>query len=104
MSDAMEILRQAVGASSAAAVARAIEYSPAAVSQVLAGKYPNPDNIMAKVREVYGNDKVVCPVLGEISLARCARERKTPFSAASPLRGKIYLACRTCGHAEGMNR
>lgn len=97
--DNMELLKEAVEAHGQSTVARQIGYSPSAVNQVLKGKYKGSvDGIMQRVAEVYGTGTVLCPVLGEILLSRCAEERKKPFAPSSPVRAQLWQACRTCRH------
>ncbi len=97
MTDAMGLLKKAVNANGQAAVARMLGYSPSAINQVLKGTYGGSvDNLMQTVAETFGNGTVHCPVMGEIPLRRCAQERKKPFSATSPQRAKLYMACSKC--------
>jgi len=97
MNDPMILLRQAVASEGQAAVARQLGYSPSAVNQALKGTYRGSlDNLLQRVAETYGNGTVDCPVMGEISLKRCALERRKPFSVSSPQRVKLYVACRRC--------
>ncbi|MBI4928160.1 MAG: helix-turn-helix transcriptional regulator [Anaerolineae bacterium] len=93
----MDLLRQAVASQGQAAVARAIGYSDSAVSQALSGKYRGSlENLLCRVNEVYGSDTVQCPVMGPITIQRCAAERRKPFAASSPQRVKLFNACRHC--------
>ena len=95
--DALQLLRQKVSETSQAAVARAIDYRPSTISQVLSGTYPGrTDKVLEKVVEIYGGLKVVCPVLGDIPLARCAEEKRRPFAATNQQRVELWRACRTC--------
>ena len=97
MTDSMVLLRKAVEESGQAAVARRLNYSPSAINQALKGTYGGSlDNLLQRVAETYGDGTVHCPVMGEIPLRRCAEERQKPFSATSPQRAKLYLACRDC--------
>lgn len=97
MKDKMELLRKATDRLGQAAVARELGYSPSAINQALKGKYGGKlDNLLQKVTEMYGNESVVCPVLGEIALKRCALERETPFSASNPQRARLWQACKEC--------
>lgn len=101
--DLINMLHRAVAdAGSQSAVARRIGYSPAAVSQVLSGKYGGDmATMLARVEEVYGSRQVLCPVLGAIALSRCAMERRTPFSASNPVRVRLFRACKTCSNNQG---
>jgi hypothetical protein len=95
--DWKELLENAIEASSQAAVARKIGYSASAVNQVLQDKYQgNTKRVAAKVVEIYGNEIVSCPVLGDIPLGRCALERQMEFSTANPTRVELWDACQTC--------
>ncbi len=94
----LDLLRDAVAAQkSQTRVAKLLGYSTATVSQVLSGSYQGAlDKILARVEEVFGTRVVGCPVLGDIVLTRCVTERRTPFSAANPLRVQLYRACMRC--------
>lgn len=97
MSEPMTLLQTAVTAHGQAAVAREIGYSPSAVNQVLKGTYGGSlDNLLRRVAERYGTGFVMCPLLGQISLRRCADERRRPFGATNPLRVRLYAACKWC--------
>ncbi len=98
MSDRMELFGKMYAEKGQAQVARDLGYSAAVVHGMIRGTYPGDgEKFLEKVAEVYGAEFVDCPVLGEITLKRCSRERKTPFSAASPLRVQLHRACKSCG-------
>ena len=95
--DPMTLLKQAVAQSGQSAVARSLGYSAAVVNQVIHGKYRGRiENVLSRVSEVYGTGTVDCPVMGKITLRRCAAERKKPFAATSPQRVRLYQACKSC--------
>ena len=95
--DLMTLLNQKVAETSQAHVARLLGISDSAVSQLRSGTYKGaPDAILQRVREVFGDETVQCPVLGEIPLARCAEKRKLPFAATNPQRVALYRACQKC--------
>jgi len=82
-------------------VADRIGYSPAALNQVLRGKYAgNTEAVLARVEEVYGNKTTACPKLGEIPLARCAdnrdRANNPALRSTNPGTLQLYAACRRC--------
>lgn len=94
----MALLLRAVNEKGQAQVARELGYSASALNQVLKGSYKGElNNLLRRVAEVYGAETVNCPVMGDISLGRCAEEKKKPFSASSPLRVRLFKACRECG-------
>lgn len=91
------LLEKMVATYGQAAVARAIGYSPSAVNQAVRGRYKgNLDNLLQRVVEVYGTGTVACPVMGEITIQRCAAERRKPFAATSPQRVRLFRACSGC--------
>ena len=99
--DRMRLLIEAARAHGQAAVARATGYSYSAVSQALSGKYRGSiDRLLQRVMEVYGKGTVQCPVMGEISIQRCAAEKRKPFAASSPQRVRLYKACRHCAEQQ----
>jgi len=96
--DRMELLRRVVAEHGQAEVARRIGKSDSAVCQVLSGKYQgSTENILQRVEEVFGQSTVVCPIVGEISLGKCAENRKRPFAATNPTRVALFRACPKCG-------
>jgi len=100
MSDAnrLALLEKAIAEKGQAQVARELGYSAAAICQVAGGTYKgDAGRILRRAAEVYGTETTECPVLGRIGLGRCAEERTRSFSAASPLRLRLWKACRSCG-------
>ncbi|MCK4783669.1 MAG: helix-turn-helix transcriptional regulator [Desulfobacteraceae bacterium] len=93
----LELLQSAVDDSSQAEVSRKLDVSTTTVSLILKGKYgASTDNIAKRIIEVYGNENVDCPVMGDIALSVCAEKRKLPFSASSPIRVRLFNACKGC--------
>jgi hypothetical protein len=94
----LELLRKAVNdAGSQAAVARELGYSPAVISQALQGIYPgDTEKLAEKVIGIYGNETVNCPLLGVISLGKCAKNQQLPFSSANPLAVDMWATCPLC--------
>jgi hypothetical protein len=97
--DRMKLLRDKCAESSQAEVARRLGYSAAAINLVLKGTYStgSDNNILARVEEVYGSTMVKCPVLGDISLGKCAETRRRDFAATNPVRIQLYRECKKCG-------
>lgn len=83
------------------AAARQLGVSGSMLSQALAKRYPGDMAALEqRVRGAFLGSTADCPVLGEIGMDRCLTEQKTPFSAASSVRGRLYRACRAgCPHA-----
>ncbi len=96
--DRMDLLRAKCEETTQAAVARQLEYSASTINQALKGSYQGDlTNLLARVEEVFGKSTVICPVLGQITLGKCAEHRRRPFAATNPLRVQLYRACQTCG-------
>lgn len=84
---------------SQAKVAVKVGYSTATISQLMSGSYKgSTEAVLVRFEEVYGSRIVECPLLGEIRLANCVKERRRPFSATNPQRVRMYRACRHCEH------
>jgi len=94
----LELLRDAVEThGSQAKVGKMLNYSTATISQVLSGNYQGGlDTFLARVEEVFGTRIIACPLLGDIPLNRCVKERRRPFSTANPLRVQLYRECMHC--------
>ncbi len=96
-SDRMQLFKKMFAEKGQAQVARDLGCSAAVVHGMIRENYKGRwEPFLEKVAEVYGTEIVDCPVLGEITLKRCSRERKTAFSAASPLRVQLFRACKEC--------
>ncbi|MGE4545804.1 MAG: hypothetical protein AB7D06_17060 [Pedobacter sp.] len=87
----------------AASVARAIGYSQSAVSQAKNDKYQGDlTNLLTRVEEVYGSTRHFCPVFGEeISLGRCAEERRKLPRYTNPVARLLTQTCPTCERGGG---
>lgn len=96
--DRMELLRSKCAELSQAEVARRLNYSPTTINQALKGTYGGElDNLLTKVEEVFGSTTVLCPLQGEITLGKCASNRRLPFIPVNPARVELYRACQDCG-------
>ncbi|HZZ04610.1 hypothetical protein [Paraburkholderia sp.] len=94
--DWMQMLRDAVAASSQTAAAKKLDVSRTTVSLVLAGKYlGKTDRVAARVMNVFG--QVKCTHTGQpISLTVCVSytERRAPLN--NPLELSHWRTCLTC--------
>ncbi len=84
--------------------AKRINYSKAAVSNVINGKYSATDasRIEGMVRGALMSEKVDCPVIGEIGRDRCLLEQSEDFRATSATRVALWNACKRCPHSRQM--
>jgi len=97
--DWIETLALECQATSQSKVAKALDVSPTAISQVLHGKYAGSTARMEeRVRGVYLDGKVMCPALGELAVNECLkhRDRAKTFEMASPTRVMMFRACNRC--------
>jgi hypothetical protein len=81
--------------SSQNAIAKRLDYSPAVVSNVLRRTYSG--DLRAVEQAVRGrlmNQKVTCPVVGELDAATCNGHQRAPWSPHNPQRIQFYRACR----------
>jgi len=76
-----------------------VGYSAATITYVIRKKYKAPlDSVETRVRATLMAATVICPALGELSLAQCLdwREKEKDFQATSGLRTRMLAACRHC--------
>ncbi|MCJ2050869.1 transcriptional regulator [Methylobacterium sp. J-070] len=99
--DEVRALALHVDRTTGAAAAKAIGYSPAVVSHILAARYPGDQRaVFARIRGALMGETVLCPVLGEIGRDRCLSEQKKPFATSNAARARLYRACRSgCPHS-----
>lgn len=102
--DWVEALAQAADTSSQARAAKAIGYSAATVSCVIARRYSGDlARVEESVRAALMHGAIVCPELGDLALAQCLewRGKAKDFQPTSTQRRIMYRACRGCPHNEG---
>ncbi len=87
-------------------VARLFGCSPAVINQTLRNRYPGDMARIAEVaRSIYLSSKVDCPVLGPISRSQCEGEQVKEGRTSSPIRARLYRACRNgCAYANKVPR
>lgn len=97
----LETLARACDASTQAAVARRMRYSPTVINQLLAAKYEGSRAaVEAAFKGAFGGATVTCPVVGEIASHVCAEHQRAPFAMTNPMRTRLYRACRSgCTHS-----
>lgn len=99
--DWVRMLAEQVDASSQRLAGRAIGYSAAVVSTVLANRYRGDlGRVEAAVRGAFMDGAVECPVLGPIRSDRCIKAQRSPLNTSSPQAAQLYRACRGgCPHS-----
>ncbi|WP_341893852.1 transcriptional regulator [Ferrovibrio terrae] len=101
-SDWVATLRQAAASTSQKVAGQAIGYSASVVNQVLKGTYKGDlKAVQDAVEGKFMAMTVQCPGFGmEISKSVCATEQRRPRSFTSPIRIRVYKACRNgCAHS-----
>ena len=98
--DALAALQTAVArAKSQAKVAGELGLSATVVNQCLKGKYAGDvDGVAQRIRGQYLQERVHCPVLGELSSKDCLVEQRRPLVFTNPARVALHRACKTCPH------
>jgi DNA-binding transcriptional regulator YdaS (Cro superfamily) len=82
---------------SQATAAAKIGYSPSVVNQVLKGTYKGDlKSVQRAVEGALMGATVECPVIGELSRARCIEYQRAGFRATNPMRVALSRACPTC--------
>lgn len=80
-----------------AEVARRTGYSRSAVCCVHKRTYRgDPGKLLEAVRSAFDTSTVHCPILGDITYARCIEEKNRPFAAVNPVRVRLAKTCRVC--------
>ncbi|HDH00337.1 MAG TPA: hypothetical protein ENG80_00815 [Nitrospirae bacterium] len=96
------ILKKQVDDKGPKQVAKELAVSRSTVDLVCQGKYQaSTKKIEAKIKAIYGhNGKIPCPVLEEITPARCVetwqRAKKIGMMAGNPETLKLYKTCINC--------
>lgn len=97
--DWIETLAIQCGLTSQSKVAKRLDRSPSAISQILNRKY-NADysTIEERVRGVFEEQTVLCPALGQMPLQTCQdwRVKARVFQLGNPQRVRMHHACRKC--------
>lgn len=93
----MELARECDDTSAHKAAVR-LGVSVSLVSRAINNKHHAPlDFLQERMVGVAGPAQgVACPVLGEITPARCREERNRPFSGVNPLRVQLGRTCPEC--------
>lgn len=66
----------------------------------LQGKYPAPEKVEERIKKIYGNGGINCPVLGIVVPAECARNyelaKKVGKMVSNPEKLRLYRECLKC--------
>lgn len=92
-------LAEACDRASQASVAKRLGISGSVVNQVLGRCYAGRmDTAETRVRGTLMAETVACPVLGDVSSARCLDEQRRPFHPTNHQRVRLWKACRSCAN------
>jgi hypothetical protein len=85
--------------SSQAAVSRRLGVSGAMINQALRNCYAGRmDKLETRVRGELMNERVGCPVLGDITKRKCLDEQSRPYAATNAVRVELRRACARCAN------
>jgi hypothetical protein len=97
--DWVVVLAQECDRHGQAPTARRVGVAKTTINEVVRRTYKaRTANVEQKVRGALMGKTVNCPVLGEITLDHCIKNRKRPFSAANPINVALHRTCPTCPH------
>ncbi|MDP1673848.1 MAG: hypothetical protein Q8L65_12145 [Burkholderiales bacterium] len=78
-------------------LARRLGCSSAMISATLSNTYAGRlEKLEQRVRGELMNERVTCPVLGEISKRQCLDEQTKPYASTNALRVELRRACAGC--------
>lgn len=95
MPDWVYALADACDNASVRKVAVKLDASPAIISLAINNQRENLEFIKERVENTLMASIVSCPILGVMGKTDCLQEQVKPFLPASPLRSRIYRACRS---------
>ena len=79
------------------ALARRLGCSGAMISATLSNTYAGRlEKLEQRVRGELMNERVICPVLGEISKRQCLDEQTKPYASTNAVRVELRRACAGC--------
>lgn len=95
-------LAEACDRTSQTKAAARLNVSGAMVNQALHNAYKGRlDRLEERVRGEFMNEKVICPVLGEISSRECLDHQQRPYADTNHIRVALFRACRSCPNNRG---
>jgi len=91
------VLASACDASTQSAVAKKLGVSSAMINTALKNTYTGRmDKLEARVRGELLNEKVRCPVLGDITKRKCLDAQGRSYAATNAMRVELRRACPRC--------
>lgn len=101
MPEWVRTLAAACDQSSQNKTAKLIEYSAAAVSLVIKGSYTGDLKALERaVNARLENAMIECPVAGELPLAACLKNQKTPLRITNSEQVKFIQTCPKCPNGQ----
>ena len=101
------VLAQACDSTSQSAVSKRLGISNSMISTALQNAYPGRmDKLEQRVRGEYMNQRVACPVLGDITSRKCLDSQAwvKNYAPTNGMRVELRRACVTCPNASGNDR
>jgi hypothetical protein len=98
----IQVLAEECDRASQAKAAARLHVSAAMVNQALRNSYKGRlDRLEERVKGEFMNEKVTCPVVGEISTRECLDNQARPFATTNHVRVALFRACRSCPNNRG---
>lgn len=95
-----EILLEEIKNKGKKQVAYELGISQSTLTLYLQGKYPSTERLEERIKKIYSNKKINCPLLGNISPGQCAANyelaNKVGKMVSNPEKIRLYKACIKC--------
>lgn len=99
--DVLQLLSEQAKVKTQVAMATELGISTTSVNHAVNDKFRGSvDRLCARVRGLYGGDKVTCPVLGAINTKVCLDQQSKGAVYSNPMRVALARACKTCMHRD----
>ncbi len=97
----IEILKKEIEIKGIKQVASELGVSTSSINLLIADKYPGSlENMEKRIKKIYGNGGIECPVLGKITATKCAEKwnlaKKIGMKAGNPETLRLYMTCLNC--------
>lgn len=99
--DVLQLLQEQAKSKTQVAMGAELGISTTSVNHAVNNKFRGSvDRLSARVRGLYGGDKVTCPVLGAINTKVCLDQQSKGAVYSNPMRVALARACKTCMHRD----
>ncbi len=97
----IETLKREIKTKGIKQVASELGVSVSSINLLVTEKYPgNLENMLRRIKKIYGNGGINCPVLGKITPTKCGEKwnlaKKIGMKAGNPETLRLYRMCLNC--------